>query len=213
MGVIILVSWPLNLSDPAHAAIVGAIAGGLLSFISTYYFNYRQQRIRQKRLQSALIAEIEALDIENLRGSINNDDLVEMLEKTKEASDMSTVPEDLIDPLTKQFTSQIAQTGSTMWISTRVIDANMSNIGLLKKDQVEKVIELYNMIETVRRDIERLEESLEQDPRSVIKEFDSAENTLENHIDTLETRKNKALKSLSDEKNLLEKVPMLGSDR
>ncbi|WP_129112931.1 hypothetical protein [Halegenticoccus tardaugens] len=59
------------LSNPAVAASLGALAGGILSFISTFYFNNRQRNVQSKILRRALTTELDCLEIMQLRIAVH----------------------------------------------------------------------------------------------------------------------------------------------
>lgn len=198
------------LSNPVVAASLGALAGGILSFISTFYFNNRQRNIQSNRLRQALATELECLKISELRIAVHTmksqgilqqiigDQLFSMTEEA-----FGEIPEegrenaqDAVDEISQGIIQQAAPEAFEkveLFLATPIYESNTGKIGLLDSNEIEQLIEFHNLLEVTRDEIKRVIETANNNDDSNLQ---SRLQTLENNLEELESMREDVLNCL-----------------
>lgn len=201
------------LTNPAVAASLGALAGGILSFISSYYFNNRQRNIQSKRLRRALATELGCLEISPLRVAVRSmqpqgaiqqvieDQLIGTIEES-----LGEVPEggreyaqDTLDEIYQDIIQQAAPESFEkveLYLATPIYESNTAKIGLLDSDEIEQLVKFHRFLDITRDEVNRVIETAGDSDDS---NLESRLHTLENNLEELESRREEVLNTLGED--------------
>ncbi|WP_148708231.1 hypothetical protein [Haloferax sp. Atlit-12N] len=201
---------PISLSNPAVAAFIGAVAGGLFSFASTFFFNNRQRSIQSNRLRRALATELECLEIMELRIAVHTmqsqgilqqiieDQLVNMAEEQlgeipegarENAQDaLENISHDIIQSATPEAFEKVG-----LLLATPIYETNTGKIGTLDSDEIEQLIKFHRSLDLVRDEMGRVIETAEDGGDE---DLQTRISTLESDLKELESTRKDVLKSL-----------------
>lgn len=216
------------LSNPAVAASLGALAGGILSFISTFYFNNRQRNVQRKRLRRALATELGGLEIMQLRIAVHTmqsrgivqqtigDYLFSMAEER-----FGEMPEGgrenaqgVIDDISQNIIQQAAPEAFEkveLYLATPIFESNTGKIGLLDSDEIEQLVKFHRFLDVTRDEVKRVIDSANDSDN-----LQSRLQSLENNLEALESMREDVLNSLdedTEELKLSEEVIAEASER
>lgn len=216
------------LSNPAVAASLGALAGGILSFISTFYFNNRQRNVQRKRLRRALATELGGLEIMQLRIAVHTmqsrgivqqtigDYLFSMAEER-----FGEMPEGgrenaqgVIDDISQNIIQQAAPEAFEkveLYLATPIFESNTGKIGLLDSDEIEQLVKFHRFLDVTRDEVKRVIDSVNDSDN-----LQSRLQSLENNLEALESMRENVLNSLgedTEELKLSEEVIAEASER
>lgn len=199
------------LSNPAIAAFVGAIVGGVFSFFSTFYFNSRQSQVKNERLRRALATEIASLKIEQLKiavksmqsqGTIQDfigDHLIGLAEvQLGEVSEqVGDDAEQTLDEIVQDVIAKAAPEAFgkvELYLDTPVYENNTDKIGLLESDSIEQLIDFYRFLDITRDELHRVVETANEKDYS---RLESRLQTLYNNLDELESMRDDTLSKIN----------------
>ena len=206
------------LSNPAVAASLGALAGGILSFISSYYFNNRQRNIQSKRLRRALATELDCLEISQLRVAVHSmqsqgavqqvieDQLLNMAEESlgEVSEEGRENAQDILDEISQDIIQQAAPESFEkveLFLATPIYESNTAKIGLLNSDEIEQLVKFHRFLDVTRDEVKRVIETARDSDDS---NLGSRLRTLENNLEALESKREEVLNTLGEDTDELQ---------
>lgn len=135
---------------PLAAAVIGAIIGGIFTFLSTYYIHHLRVKQKKKRLQRTLIGEIRLSNIgvtQEYANEISDHLRSAFREETKEELDT--------DWLRLQI-KRLENTAMTN-LKSDVYEENLHNIGLFNTQQIDSLLRYYHLIDKCREEVQELQ--------------------------------------------------------
>jgi hypothetical protein len=120
---------------PVFAAIGGAFVGAISSFFPALLLERHRRKVEASTVKAALVAEISSL-LKIIKARQYIDDVKNIIEDFKKTPDMEL-----------SYKVQVPEHYS------RVYQSHINKLGLLKTNEVTKIIEFYQMIDAVVQDL------------------------------------------------------------
>ena len=170
---------------PLIAALLGAIIGGALTFVSSYVIQRRREKKRKRRLRKAFVGELRLSSIEvPLRHVRDLNEEHQKLEGNKSWGTISKRIEDI-------------NTEMGVHLSEEIYQGNQSRIGMFDLDQIEDLLLYYHILHRANEAHQNLRSSYDDGKPVDERAFDKYARALHATLRDLKGQKEELLGALN----------------